>query len=83
LLSAMPTLRGTHAQDERVRLFGDPPSATTPPSGCAFHTRCPRKLGAVCEEYDPPFADAGNGHLIRCHIPVSELHIARHETAPT
>ncbi len=81
LLSAMPTLMGT--QGDRVRLFGDPPSATTPPAGCAFHTRCPRKLGAVCEQRDPPFADAGNGHLIRCHIPVSELHIARHETAPT
>ncbi len=83
LLSAMPTLRASHARPERVRLFGEPPSPAAAPPGCTFHTRCPRKLGAVCEEQDPPFADAGNGHLIRCHIPVSELHIARQETAPT
>jgi peptide/nickel transport system ATP-binding protein len=45
-----------------------------------FHTRCPRKLGAICEQQDPPFADAGEGnaatpsaHRIRCHIPVDEL----------
>lgn len=83
LLSAMPTLGPNDAYEGRVRLFGDPPSATAPPSGCAFHTRCPRKLGALCEELDPPFADAGCGHLIRCHIPVSDLHVSRHEAART
>jgi peptide/nickel transport system ATP-binding protein len=45
-----------------------------------FHTRCPRKLGAVCEERDPPFADAGDGHRIRCHIPVGELREMQRET---
>ena len=84
LLSAMPRLPGANdADEERVRLCGDPPSAAAPPSGCPFHTRCPRKLGALCEEREPPFADAGNGHLIRCHIPVSDLHVSRHEAART
>lgn len=43
------------------------------PTGCRFHTRCPRKIGAICEEEIPPWQDAGDGHAIRCHIPVDEL----------
>ncbi|CAH2779574.1 MAG: Oligopeptide ABC transporter, ATP-binding protein OppF (TC 3.A.1.5.1) [uncultured Paraburkholderia sp.] len=74
LLSSVPTLDG-HPGRTRTRLSVDLPSAASPPSGCVFHTRCPRKLGAICEQQDPPFANAGNGgaHRIRCHIPVDEL----------
>jgi peptide/nickel transport system ATP-binding protein len=81
LLSAMPTFGGIGLGTKgRIRLTGDPPSAAAPPTGCVFHTRCPRKLGAVCEQVDPPFADAGEGHHIRCHIPVSELRALQRET---
>jgi peptide/nickel transport system ATP-binding protein len=71
-------LSSAHALDaaphgERIRLSGEVPSAAAPPSGCVFHTRCPRKLGAVCEQQDPPFIDAGDGHRIRCHIPIQDL----------
>ncbi|SDG84308.1 ABC transporter ATP-binding protein [Paraburkholderia phenazinium] len=72
LLSSAPAL-GEPARGERIRLSGEMPSAAAPPSGCVFHTRCPRKLGAVCEEQDPPFAEAGDGHRIRCHIPIEDL----------
>ncbi|MDR5749740.1 MULTISPECIES: ABC transporter ATP-binding protein [unclassified Caballeronia] len=72
LLSSVPTLCDG-AQETRIRLSGELPSAANPPSGCVFHTRCPRKLGAICEEQAPPDADAGDGHRIRCHIPVEEL----------
>jgi peptide/nickel transport system ATP-binding protein len=79
LLSSVPTLDG-HENRARIRLSGDLPSAASPPSGCVFHTRCPRKLGAICEQQDPPFLEAGGGasaqpsvHRIRCHIPVDEL----------
>jgi len=41
--------------------------------GCVFRTRCPRKLGAICDDAQPPFADAGDAHWIRCHIPAPEL----------
>ncbi|MDR5833074.1 ABC transporter ATP-binding protein [Caballeronia sp. LZ034LL] len=71
LLSSAPSLDGTHAQ--RIRLSGDLPSAAHPPSGCVFHTRCPRKIGAVCETETPPCRAAGNDHAIHCHIPVEEL----------
>jgi peptide/nickel transport system ATP-binding protein len=71
LLSAAPILRG--AGRERIRLSGDIPSAASPPSGCVFHTRCPRKLGAICEDVEPELTEAEDGHLLRCHIPVEDL----------
>ncbi|WP_206953746.1 ABC transporter ATP-binding protein [Trinickia acidisoli] len=81
LLSAMSTFWSPNLSAKgRIRLAGDPPSAATPASGCVFHTRCPRKLGDVCETLDPPFADAGDGHRIRCHIPVDELRTLQRDT---
>jgi peptide/nickel transport system ATP-binding protein len=71
LLSAVPRLDGTHG--ERIRLEGEIPSASNPPSGCVFQTRCPRKIGAICEEKEPELLDAESGHSLRCHIPIAEL----------
>ncbi|MGZ4197976.1 MAG: ABC transporter ATP-binding protein [Solirubrobacteraceae bacterium] len=71
LLSAVPTLEETSR--ERIRLEGEIPSAADPPSGCVFHTRCPRKIGEICETTEPPLAEAEAGHAIRCHIPIDEL----------
>ncbi|PZV35472.1 ABC transporter ATP-binding protein [Mesorhizobium kowhaii] len=71
LLSAVPKLDQT--ETARIRLDGEIPSATNPPSGCVFHTRCPRKIGAICEQQEPPLAEAQPGHSIRCHIPYAEL----------
>jgi peptide/nickel transport system ATP-binding protein len=72
LLSSSPALDAA-PHGERIRLTGEVPSPAALPSGCVFHTRCPRKFGAVCEQQDPPFIDAGDGHRIRCHIPVQDL----------
>jgi peptide/nickel transport system ATP-binding protein len=72
LLSAIPVLDPA-AGRERIHLQGDIPSAAAMPSGCRFHTRCPRFLGDLCVQQEPPWQDAGDGHLIRCHIPVGEL----------
>ena len=71
LLSAVPTVDG--GGRDRIRLQGDIPSAANPPTGCVFHTRCPRMLGTVCEETEPPLVEAEPGHLMRCHIPLDEL----------
>jgi peptide/nickel transport system ATP-binding protein len=72
LLSAAPALDGSGSG--RVRLEGEIPSAIDLPGGCVFHTRCPRKLGAICETVEPPLLPGAEpGHLIRCHIPVEEL----------
>ena len=45
------------------------------PPGCPFHTRCPRKLGPLCEEERPAEMLAGKGHFIRCHIPLKDLQV--------
>jgi len=76
LLSALPTIDGT--ERERIRLEGDVPSAANPPTGCVFHTRCPRFLGAICETEEPPLAEVEPGHMMRCHIPIDELRAAQH-----
>jgi peptide/nickel transport system ATP-binding protein len=75
LLSANPSLENHGA--ERIRLKGELPSASNLPGGCVFHTRCPRKIGAICEREEPALMPAGEGHAIRCHIPPGELGGAR------
>ena len=71
LLSAVPAIEDDGRT--RIKLEGEIPSAASPPSGCVFHTRCPRKLGAICETEEPPLAEEEPGHLLRCHIPIEEL----------
>jgi peptide/nickel transport system ATP-binding protein len=71
LLSAVPTIEG--GERPRIRLEGEIPSAADPPSGCVFHTRCPRKWGDICEREEPPLAEVERGHFMRCHIPLEEL----------
>ena len=70
LLSAVATIEG---EGERIRLQGEIPSAANPPSGCVFHTRCPRFLGQICVEQEPPLVDVEADHAMRCHIPIDEL----------
>jgi peptide/nickel transport system ATP-binding protein len=72
LLSAAPTI-DTGRRRQRIVLSGDLPSALAPPSGCPFHTRCHRKLGAICETERPPERMSQDGHRILCHIPPDDL----------
>lgn len=74
LLSAIPVL-DPDARRERIHLQGDThgASAAAMPSGCRFHTRCPRFLGDLCAQQEPPWQDGGDGHWIRCHLTVEEL----------
>ncbi len=72
LVSAIPVADPT-VQRERIRLSEDIPSPRNLPTGCRFHTRCPRKIGKICEDEEPPWRDDGHAHYIRCHIPLEEL----------
>jgi len=77
LLSAVPIPDPTAVQ-KHIRLEGNVPSPLNPPSGCRFHTRCPRRDllpdgGNICETTVPPWQNAGNGHRIFCHIPLETL----------
>ncbi|MBS3783320.1 MAG: ABC transporter ATP-binding protein [Anaerolineae bacterium] len=77
LLSAVPIPDPT-ADQKHIRLSGTVPSALNPPSGCVFHTRCPRREmlpdgGRICEEEVPPWQYNTEDHRIFCHIPLEEL----------
>ena len=72
LVSALPVADPGH-KTERILLSDNLPSAQNLPSGCRFHTRCPRKIGVICEREEPPWREGDAGHLIRCHIPLDEL----------
>jgi oligopeptide/dipeptide ABC transporter ATP-binding protein len=69
---ADPSLHGT----ERRPLGGDVPSPANPPSGCRFHTRCP-KAQALCSEREPLLEDKGSGTLAACHFPLSREEVAQ------
>jgi peptide/nickel transport system ATP-binding protein len=77
LLSAVPIPDPT-AEQKHIRLHGTVPSALDPPSGCPFHTRCPRRDllpdgGQICEEQIPQWQYNSEKHRIFCHIPLEEL----------
>ena len=77
LLSAVPIPDPT-AEQKHIRLEGAVPSAINPPSGCRFHTRCPRRNllpdgGQICENEVPPWRQVTEEHRIFCHIPIETL----------
>jgi peptide/nickel transport system ATP-binding protein len=77
LLAAVPVPDPT-VEQSHIRLEGTIPSPMNPPSGCRFHTRCPRRAllpdgGKMCETDAPPWREAGTGHRIHCHIPLEQL----------
>jgi peptide/nickel transport system ATP-binding protein len=76
LLSAVP-IPDPSAEQKHIRLEGNVPSALNPPSGCPFHTRCPRRSmlpdgGVICETELPPWRYNTDEHRIFCHIPLEE-----------
>jgi peptide/nickel transport system ATP-binding protein len=69
LLSAVPVpdpLRKP-ARD-RILLHGELPSATSPPSGCRFRTRC-WKADERCATEEPPLLQIAGSHRVACHYP--------------
>jgi oligopeptide/dipeptide ABC transporter ATP-binding protein len=52
---------------EEMVLSGGVPSPLNPPSGCAFHTRCPFAM-AICARQEPEFRPVAPGHLSACHL---------------
>lgn len=74
LLSAVP-IADTSIEKRRIVLDGELPSAVSPPPGCPFQTRCPRKLDSgICEREVPETKLLeGEDHAIACHIPIEEL----------
>jgi len=69
LLSAIPSL-DPDDRGKTIRLSGEIPSATNPPSGCKFHTRCPHAI-EKCRTTEPELqTDLETGmehHNVACH----------------
>jgi len=68
LISAAPTTE-LHPSEERVRirLGGEPPDPSAPPSGCYFHGRCPDAL-AICATAAPEPLTLESGVDVSCHL---------------
>jgi peptide/nickel transport system ATP-binding protein len=77
LLAAIP-IPDPAVEQKHIRLEGSVPSPLNPPSGCRFHTRCPRRQllpesGKVCETTEPPELRVTDEHRIYCHLPLEVL----------
>lgn len=72
LLAAVPVANPEGRDErERIRLGGEVPSPTHPPSGCRFRTRCP-KARDICASQAPelvPHVDGSDQHVVACHFP--------------
>ena len=66
LLSAIP-VPDPRVKKERMILKGDVPSPINPPSGCAFHPRCPHRMD-VCDQEAPMLKDIGDHHAVACYL---------------
>ena len=66
LLSAVPVPDPT-AKRERILLEGSIPSAHKPPTGCKFHTRCPKCM-ECCKTLAPERYEVDDGHYVYCHL---------------
>ncbi len=72
LLSAAPVAE-VGKERSRIILEGTLPSTTKLITGCAFASRCPRKLGGICDTEPPPEQATPQGHRLLCHIPMADL----------
>lgn len=68
LMAAAPS-RDPGRRGQRRLLSGEMPSPLAPPSGCAFHPRCPY-VRQLCREEEPAVRFINPGHAVRCHFPL-------------
>ena len=65
LMSATPALRPADRR-ERIRIVGELPSPLNPPSGCAFHKRCPLAVARCSVE--TPLLRTVDDRQVACHV---------------
>ena len=70
LLSAAPVINQQQTgikQKSVIKLEGDIPSPSNPPSGCFFHPRCP-KAEEQCRQHYPEAKSITATHIVCCHL---------------
>jgi peptide/nickel transport system ATP-binding protein len=72
LLAAVPIADRRYTK-RKVLLSGDIPSASNPPRGCRFSTRCPYRIPGTCDALAPPVQEFTPNHRIACHLPRGHL----------
>ncbi len=71
LMSAIPIPDPRRERErQRIVLTGDVPSPANPPSGCTFHTRCPRSRDYCSENVPDLDTQVENGYRASCFFPV-------------
>jgi len=60
----------------RLPLLGELPSPLNPPSGCAFHPRCPIAEPGLCDREVPPLRELEAGRRVACHLAESPTNVA-------
>jgi peptide/nickel transport system ATP-binding protein len=64
LLGAVPRVE---RQEELSTIPGAVPNLISPPTGCRFHPRCPKRMD-VCSRVKPPLVEIAAGHWVACHL---------------
>jgi peptide/nickel transport system ATP-binding protein len=72
LLAAIPIADRRYGK-RKVLLSGDIPSASNPPPGCRFSTRCSHRIPGTCDVRPPPVQEFTPNHRIACHLPREQL----------
>ncbi|UYP05906.1 oligopeptide/dipeptide ABC transporter ATP-binding protein [Priestia megaterium] len=66
LLSSVPAIH-EHEKREKTEVKGEIPSPLNPPSGCAFHKRCPFAFDH-CMKETPDDTVIDSKHKVKCHL---------------
>jgi oligopeptide/dipeptide ABC transporter ATP-binding protein len=67
LINAVP-VPNPESKRAEVVIKGEIPSPINPPSGCRFHTRCPKYIGDICRTKEPPLINVGKDRYVACHL---------------
>jgi len=67
LIAAVPRAEAGGKARRKTILRGDVPSPVNPPSGCRFHTRCPKAMDH-CKTIEPTMVEVLPGHWVACHL---------------
>jgi oligopeptide/dipeptide ABC transporter ATP-binding protein len=77
LLAAAP-VPDPGAPRPRIVLSGEPPSAASPPAGCAFHPRCPHpRKDERCVSERPALREVTDGRWAACHYAEDPIEAGR------